>query len=188
MNKTGLVCVQRSCNHHHTYRLSLGSKFDENKLTCCIHLCYLLKCKPIRPLSVQNLPPCENTLQLVRNAQLAAGAGGGVWSKPPEKCRCCYCRRSDRRRSAADAGAEQSSTGRVVDTWWWNHQPPPKSTKIWSRLNSHLLRSARLTGAGESASGADEVIWCKRCCTCVLQLIVVSNSSSPTDLVWVIWQ
>ena len=35
---------------------------------------------------------------------------------------------------------------------------PPKSTKIWSRLNSHLLRSARLTGAGASASGADEVV------------------------------
>ena len=92
---------------------------------------------------MQNLPACENTLQLVRNAQLAAGAGagGGVWSKPPEKCRCCYCRRSDSRRIAADAGAEQSS---LLGGWLI----PPKSTKIWSRLNSHLLRSARLTGAG----------------------------------------
>ena len=35
---------------------------------------------------------------------------------------------------------------------------PPTTTKIWSRLNSHLLRSARLTGAGSSASGADEVV------------------------------
>ena len=103
-----------------------------------IHLCWFLKCKPIRPLSVQNLPPCENTLQLVRNAQLAAGAGGGVWSKPPEKCRCCYCSRSDRRRSAADAGAEQSSTGTT------NHH--------------QNLRSARLTVAGASASGVDEVV------------------------------
>ena len=90
----------------------------KNAWSHCIHFCYFLKCKPIRPLSVQNLPACENTLQLVRNAQLAAGAGagGGVWAKPPEKCRCSCCRRSDRRRSAADAGAEQSSTGRVVDT------------------------------------------------------------------------
>ena len=99
----------------------------KNAWSHCIHFCYFLKCKPIRPLSVQNLPACENTLQLVRNAQLAAGAGDGVWSKPPEKCRCCYCRRSDRRRSAADAGAGQSSTGRVVDTWCWHHQVQPKS-------------------------------------------------------------
>ena len=104
------------------------------------------------PTSISAKPhPCENTLQLVRNAQLAAGAGDGVWSKPPEKCRCCYCRRSDSRRIAADAGAEQSS---LLGGWLI----PPKSTKIWSRLNSHLLRSARLTGAGASASGADEVV------------------------------
>ena len=116
MNKTGLKCVQRSCNHHQTYRISLLAGFDGKCLNPLHSWVLFSEMKPIRPLSVQNLPPCENTLQLVRNAQLAAGAGDGVWSKPPEKCRCCYCRRSDSRRIAADAGAEQSSTGRVVDT------------------------------------------------------------------------
>ena len=48
----------------------------------------------------------------------------------------------------------QERSSRLLGGWLI----PPKSTKIWSRLNSHLLRIARLTGAGESASGADEVI------------------------------
>ena len=118
------MCVQRSCNHHHTYQLSLLARFDENYLNSSL----LFSEMQANPTSISAKPPaCENTLQLVRNAQLAAGAGGGVWSKPPEKCRCCYCRRSDRRRSAADAGAEQSSTGRVVDTWCWHQQAQPKS-------------------------------------------------------------
>ena len=32
MNKTGLVCVQRSCNHHHTYRFPLLARFGEKCL------------------------------------------------------------------------------------------------------------------------------------------------------------
>ena len=48
----------------------------------------------------------------------------------------------------------QERSSRLLGGWLI----PPKSTKIWSRLNSHLLRSARLRGAGASASGADEVV------------------------------
>ena len=61
--------------------------------------------------------------------------------------------------TAADQTVEelqqmQERSSRLLGGWLI----PPKSTKIWSRLNSHLLRSARLTGAGASASGADEVV------------------------------
>ena len=48
----------------------------------------------------------------------------------------------------------QERSSRLLGGWLI----PPSTTKIWSRLYSHLLRGARLTGAGASASGADEVV------------------------------
>ena len=184
MNKTGLVCAQRSCNHHHTYRFTLLAGFDEKCLKP-LHSFLLFSEMQANPTSISAKPP-------------------PMWKHSAAREKCTTCSRCWWR-CLVQASWEMQvlllqeirqeekcsrCRSRAVVYWeggWYLMLAPPSTTKIWSRLNSHLLRSARLTGAGASASGADEVVWCKRCCTCVLQFIVVSNSGSPTDFIWLIW-